>query len=102
MAHYLIFDTETDLPPPYHGADVIGGSEGMYEANVGAYPSAQVDFIKKDLAAVDRSKTPWVIALGHRPWYAPVKPSNEFADGLAVFEPLFTAGNVDVVMHGHT
>jgi acid phosphatase type 7 len=25
--------------------------------------------LKNDLAAVDRKKTPWVIAAGHRPWY---------------------------------
>lgn len=94
MVHYLVFDTETDLPAPYIAPDVQGGSAGMHEANVGSYPNAQVDFIKNDLAAVDRSKTPWVIALGHRPWYAPSIPDYQFMDGLAVFEPLFTAGNV--------
>ena len=123
MTHYLIFDTETDFPAPYHGADVVGGTEGMYEANVGAYASAQVDFIKRDLAHVDRSQTPWVVALGHRPWYTADAPADQFTDGLAVFETLFTEGNVrrrpqpqardfvhrrladivqvDVVMHGH-
>jgi hypothetical protein len=116
MTHYLIFDTETDLPAPYHGADVVGGTESMDEANVGSYSNAQVDFMKQDLASVDRSKTPWVVALGHRPWYAAA--SGLFSDGLSVFEPLFTAGNVsgarlplpaadadprqvDIVMHGH-
>jgi hypothetical protein len=57
MVHYLVFDTETDLPAPYHGADVPGGAEGMDETNVGSYSNAQVDFIKQDLASVDRSKT---------------------------------------------
>ena len=95
----------------------------MYEANVGSYASAQVDFIKQDLAAVDRSQTPWVVALGHRPWYTADAPADQFTDGLAVFEALFTEGKVstwpnatlksmssgcladvvqvDVVMHGH-
>jgi hypothetical protein len=97
MTHYLIFDTETDLPAPYHGADVVGGTESMHEANVGSYSNAQVDFIKQDLASVDRSKTPWVVALGHRPWYAAA--SGLFSDGLSVFEPLFTAGNVSGDRH---
>ncbi|ORX38727.1 Metallo-dependent phosphatase-like protein [Kockovaella imperatae] len=101
MAHYLIFDTETDLPPPYYGADVIGGVAGMYESNVGAYPTAQVDFIKQDLASVNRTQTPWVIAMGHRPWYVSAAPEDRFMSGLAVFEPLFEAANVDVVMQGH-
>lgn len=96
MVHYLIFDTETDLPAPYHGADVPGGYEGMDEANVGAYGSAQVDFIKQDLASVDRSKTPWVIAMGHRPWYT--AKTSMWLDGQAVFEPLFTEGNVSLVI----
>jgi hypothetical protein len=94
MVHYLVFDTETDLPAPYHGADVPGGAEGMDETNVGSYSNAQVDFIKQDLASVDRSKTPWVVALGHRPWYVAATPSNLWGDGQAVFEPLFTEGNV--------
>ena len=94
MTHYLVFDTETDLPSPYFGADVAGGQEGMFEANVGSYDSAQVDFIQQDLATVDRSKTPWVVAMGHRPWYTADKPSKQFKDGLAVFEPLFTEGKV--------
>lgn len=69
MTHYLIFDTETDRPAPYIGADVLGGTEGMAEANVGSFEMAQVDFIKQDLAAVDRSRTPLAVAMGHRPWY---------------------------------
>ena len=31
--------------------------------------SPQYAFLQKDLAAIDRSKTPWVITLIHAPWY---------------------------------
>jgi hypothetical protein len=100
MTHYLVFDTETDLAPPQKGATIQGGTENFDEANVGAYPNAQNDFIKNDLANVDRSKTPWVVAMGHRPWYVGSNGSG-FQDGLANFEPLFVDGKVDLVMHGH-
>jgi hypothetical protein len=112
MTHYVVFNTETDLPPPYYGGDVIGGHDGMFEANVGAYPNAQIDFIVNDLASVDRKKTPWVVALGHRPWYSATAPANLFTPGISVFEPVFTKYNVsetvgvadrqvDLVMQGH-
>ena len=97
MTHYLIFDTETVLPAPYFGANVVGGKESMLEGNVGAYDRAQADFIQQDLAAVDRSKTTWVVAKGHRTWYTADNPSKQFHDGLAVFEPLFTEGQVSKV-----
>jgi len=38
--------------------------------------SAQWDYIAKDLAAVDRSVTPWLIVGFHRPYYTPsVRPA---------------------------
>ena len=33
--------------------------------------SAQWEFMAKDLAAVDRSVTPWLVVGHHRPYYAP-------------------------------
>lgn len=68
MTHYITFDTETDYPKGLIGASQKGGAEGFGEAAVGPYTNAQYDFIKNDLASVDRTKTPWVIAMGHRPW----------------------------------
>ena len=29
----------------------------------------QLRWLKADLAGVDRSLTPWVILMGHKPWY---------------------------------
>ena len=57
-------------------------------------------FLKADLAAVNRTETPWVLAFGHRPFY------NGIADALckpckAAFEDLLYEGGVDLVMNGH-
>ncbi|KAF8197789.1 hypothetical protein K438DRAFT_1759912 [Mycena galopus ATCC 62051] len=35
----------------------------------GSYMNQQIDFIERDLAVVDRSVTPWVVAAGHSPCY---------------------------------
>lgn len=43
----------------------------MMNTEMSAYQgSAQYDFLVSDMAAVDRSKTPWVIFSGHRPMYS--------------------------------
>ena len=39
---------------------------------------AQMEWLKKDLAAVDRSKTPWVVAMSHFPMCLP--PANKCLD----------------------
>ncbi len=101
QVHYLMFDTETDLGHGLIGADEIGGAESFEEHPVGSYANAQYDFIKKDLANVDRQKTPWVVALGHRPWYVAAASKDRYWDGQAAFEQLFIDNKVDVVLHGH-
>jgi hypothetical protein len=32
--------------------------------------SAQYDWLKQDLAQVNRTVTPWIIGFWHRPWYS--------------------------------
>jgi hypothetical protein len=82
MAHFVSIDTETDLGHgllgPDEGSPEFGGPFGLM--------NQQLDWLKNDLASVDRSKTPWVIVLGHRPFY-------NSAGGICtncseVFEPL--------------
>jgi hypothetical protein len=41
--------------------------------------AAQLEWLKKDLAAVDRSKTPWVMAMSHYPMYLNAMPTNSSA-----------------------
>ena len=38
---------------------------------------AQLAWLKQDLAAVDRTKTPWVIAMSHFPMYLTAQPANK-------------------------
>jgi len=54
--HFVAFDTETDFP----------GSPESKEGGFG-HP---VEWLKQDLAAVDRTKTPWIVMYGHRPIYS--------------------------------
>lgn len=58
MAHFISLNSETDL-----GNGLGGPDEGqpLRSGPFGSYQNAQVDWLAADLAAVDRTKTPWVI-----------------------------------------
>ncbi|XP_061995360.1 probable inactive purple acid phosphatase 27 [Rosa rugosa] len=64
--------------------------------------SEQYKWMKKDMASVDRSKTPWLIFMGHRPMYtsAPgfLSVDEKFVDEV---EPLLLASKVDLALFGH-
>lgn len=104
MVHFVQLDTETDLGHGFIGPDEVGGSEGIDVDPVNATMNAQTTWLEADLAAVDRSKTPWVIVAGHRPWYL----SHANASGTIcwtckdVFEPLLIKYKVDLVLSGHS
>lgn len=55
-------------------AHSIENSTNNHNGPFGAYPNEQVDWLQKDLAAVDRNVTPWVVASIHRPWITSVEP----------------------------
>lgn len=57
MAHFLMIDTETDLGVGLVGPDQVNGTQHDDEGPFGSYQDQQVDFIEKDLAAVDRLVT---------------------------------------------
>jgi acid phosphatase type 7 len=64
--------------------------------------SAQHRWLRRDLAAVDRGRTAFVVALVHAPWYN----SNEAHSGegdamLAAMEDMLYAARVDAVFAGH-
>jgi hypothetical protein len=66
--------------------------------------SPQYAFIEKDLEHIDRSKTPWVIFVSHRPFYS--AGASDPHHGLTghmreAFEPLLLKHKVDLVLHGH-
>jgi len=62
--------------------------------------SPQYEWISNDLKSVDRTKTPWVIMLGHRPMYS----SDEATDSGPLqqyIEPLLVEYKVDIMLTGH-
>lgn len=78
----------------------------MMDTEMAAYrQTAQYRFLEATLAAVDRSRTPWVIFMGHRPMYS----SSDNATGLDVnngpwwpeVEELLVAHEVDLCLWGH-
>jgi acid phosphatase len=91
-----MFNTETDFrnsPDKY----------GSYDLNVGPFRShrQQLNFLEADLAGVDRSVTPWVIAAGHRPWYSTGGYDNRFFACQNAFESTFYQYGVDLALFGH-
>jgi len=70
--------------------------------------SVQWNFLKQDLAAVNRSKTPWIIFSGHRPMYIDSTNNDTFTGDLPVakllkehVEPLLYEYKVDIAFWGH-
>jgi hypothetical protein len=77
LTHFLVFTAEA------------------YTYNSGAtFLANQLAFMKRDLASVDRTVTPWVVGLAHKAWWM---ESNAYAD----FTPVLIAGGVDIVFTGH-
>ncbi len=101
MTHYVTLSSETDLGN-YLAPDAVGGPEKEASGPFGS-KGQQIAWLKSDLAAVNRTETPWIIATTHRPWYVSGKnTSSDFCTVCKdVFEPLFLQYNVDLVMHGH-
>jgi len=76
---------------------VMISSETDYAAD-----SPQHTWLASDLAAVDRTTTPWVIALWHRPWYCSNNAHQGEGENMRVsIEPLFDQYKVDIGFTGH-
>ncbi|KAK9283452.1 hypothetical protein L1049_011696 [Liquidambar formosana] len=64
--------------------------------------SKQYEWMKKDMASVDRSKTPWLIFTGHRPMYSSAGGLLGVDDHFVqAVEPLLLANEVDLALFGH-
>jgi hypothetical protein len=62
------------------------------------------NWLEQDLAAVDRSKTPWVVVQGHRPMYTSEAYTSDHAvaEGMKTeFEALLLTYKVDIFWAGH-
>eukprot|EP00735_Rhodelphis_limneticus_P012681 TRINITY_DN59_c0_g1::TRINITY_DN59_c0_g1_i1::g.14719::m.14719 TRINITY_DN59_c0_g1::TRINITY_DN59_c0_g1_i1::g.14719 ORF type:complete len:495 (+),score=147.38,sp/Q9LMG7/PPA2_ARATH/36.78/5e-76,Metallophos/PF00149.23/1.6e-17,Metallophos_C/PF14008.1/7.6e-08,PhoD/PF09423.5/1.9e-05,Metallophos_2/PF12850.2/0.031 TRINITY_DN59_c0_g1_i1:51-1487(+) len=78
--HFTVISTEHDISPS----------------------SQQFEWAAKDLASVDRSRTPWVIFTAHRPMYLSSDGEGDYAVGFkASFEPLLAQYKVDLALWGH-
>lgn len=118
LAHFVSIDGETDFansPEFPFALDVTGDETLPTEAQtfvtdsgpfgaVGDYKDtktyAQYQWLVKDLAAVDRTKTPWVFAMSHRPMYSSQVSSYQ-AHLRAAFESLLLQNGVDAYLSGH-
>lgn len=95
MVHFLSINTETDFPGAPDTPNLGAGPYG--------YTNQQLQFIEADLASVDRKVTPWVVAMGHRPWYSTGEgyDSDVCTECQTAFEDLFYKYGVDLFVAGH-
>lgn len=119
LAHFVAIDGETDFAysPEYPFARDLTGNEtlptedqtfitdsgpfGAIDGNVNdnqAYQ--QYKWLAKDLASVDRKKTPWIIAMSHRPMYSSQTASYQKRVRNA-FEGLLLEYGADAYFSGH-
>ena len=73
---------------------IVFSAEAYLYARSATFLANQLEFMKSDLAAVDRTVTPWVVGLCHKDW---TMEAEAFAD----FSPVLEAGGVDVTFVGH-
>jgi acid phosphatase len=120
VAHFVAINTETDfayspewpfvrdktanetLPTESQTFITDSGPFGFIEGNNWKDNTAyeQYQWLAKDLASVDRTKTPWVIVMGHRPMYSSQVSSYQ-ANIRQAFENLLLKNGVDAYFAGH-
>ncbi|KAK4573913.1 hypothetical protein RGQ29_031741 [Quercus rubra] len=80
---------------------------GIHFIMLGAYiaynkSEDQYKWLERDLANVDRSKTPWLVATWHPPWYSSYKAHYREVECMRVaMEELLYSYGVDIVFNGH-
>jgi len=82
LVHFVTLSTEHDVEPG----------------------SAQMTWLENDLTSVDRCKTPFVVATGHRPFYAPISDKKDYRTGHGLrdrLEEILIQHRVDVYISGH-
>jgi hypothetical protein len=117
LAHLISLDGETDFvnSPEWPFARDLSGDETRpmenetYVTDGGPFGAvsnytdnkayAQYQWLAKDLASIDRTKTPWVIAMTHRPMYSSQVSSYQ-KDIRAAFEDIMLEYGVDAYLSG--
>nr|XP_010926759.1 purple acid phosphatase 15-like [Elaeis guineensis] len=80
---------------------------GIHFIMLGAYinynkSGEQYKWLERDLANVDRTVTPWLIATWHPPWYSTYKAHYREAECMRTeMEALIYSYGVDIVFNGH-
>ncbi|XP_041008791.1 protein XRI1-like isoform X4 [Juglans microcarpa x Juglans regia] len=80
---------------------------GIHFIMLGAYiaynkSADQYKWLERDLANVDRSITPWLVAAWHPPWYSSYKAHYREVECMRVaMEELLYSYGVDIVFNGH-
>ncbi|KAL6978794.1 Purple acid phosphatase 15 [Sarracenia purpurea var. burkii] len=80
---------------------------GIHFIMLGAYiaydkTAAQYKWLERDLANVDRSKTPWLVVAWHPPWYSSYKAHYREVECMRLaMEDLLYSYGVDIVFNGH-
>ena len=104
--HVVSIDTETDfLNAPNDSYTLLTTNGGFCDPVAGC--GNWVPWLEADLAAVNRSKTPWVIVGGHRPVYSVVDANSDgtpSGTSLALqeaVEDIFLRYGVDFYFSGH-
>ncbi|KAM3273694.1 hypothetical protein ACQJBY_043095 [Aegilops geniculata] len=89
----------------YYSFDVAGGM--VHVVMLGSYAgfkagTAQHEWLRGDLAWIDRGRTPFVVALVHAPWYNSNEAHQREGDDMRdAMEALLRAARVDAVFAGH-
>ncbi|KAJ3032235.1 hypothetical protein HDV00_007756 [Rhizophlyctis rosea] len=118
LAHFISINGETDFAKspewPFHsdlkGNQTFPNATQTYPTDsgpfgdVGNYADSktyeQLKWLEADLQKIDRKKTPWVIAMSHRPMYS-TQVSSYQTNIRNAFEALLLKYNVDVYLSGH-
>ena len=97
LVHYVVINTEI-----YRWIEAVEKSPLPHTAQ------EQLDWLEKDLAGVDRERTPWIVAMGHKAWYmsswgdATWKINGDLPEtNWTAFEPLFCEYGVELYLSGH-
>lgn len=84
LVHYLLLD-----------------SEAKTWCQASQNHTQQLEFAESDLQKVDRAKTPWIVAVVHRPLYSSCSNVKEQKAMQDAFLDLFLRHEVDAVLNGH-
>ena len=72
---------------------IVFSAEAYAHSQSAAFLANQLSFMKADLAAVNRSATPWVVGLVHRDWLM-------LPEAFLFFGPVLEDAGVDVMFCG--